>query len=179
MRYANEYNSKVNVHSCYVVCTFPSTMHVHGKIRYLNCCQCRRGVGPKWTMCVPILGGDEKLVWRIGRLVSYRSKPKLLERNCPSATLSTTNLSWTTLGLNPGLYSISRFAFYRILRLVITSACAGCPRFRSRKGVTAVWWSSTLNYAATSSLCIISDYLFIELPIAGCYVMWFLERIIN
>jgi hypothetical protein len=41
--------------------------------------------------------------WRIWWNEDWRGKPKYSEKTCPSATLSTTNLTWPDLGSNPGL----------------------------------------------------------------------------
>jgi hypothetical protein len=44
-----------------------------------------------------IIAGWKKIIWRIGGMI-------LTGENCPSATVSTTNLTWTALEMNPGLH---------------------------------------------------------------------------
>jgi hypothetical protein len=42
------------------------------------------------------------LLYQPRMMEDWKGKPKYWEKTCPSATLSTTNPTWLTLGLNPG-----------------------------------------------------------------------------
>jgi hypothetical protein len=46
---------------------------------------------------------DDGWVQNITGVIIGSEIPKLLQKTCPGATLPTTNPTWTTLALNPGL----------------------------------------------------------------------------
>jgi hypothetical protein len=52
---------------------------------------------------------------------NWQGKPKYSEKTCPTATLSTINLTWAVLGLNPGLCCEKPSA---ILLIYDTFSCA-------------------------------------------------------
>jgi hypothetical protein len=45
---------------------------------------------------------DDRWVWSSGWYENWQGKPKYSEKTCPSATLSTTNPTWSDLDSNPG-----------------------------------------------------------------------------
>jgi hypothetical protein len=65
---------------------------------------------------------DEQFFYQVLQVMEHqwneidRGKPTTRRKTCPSATLSTTNSTWTDLGLNPDLCSERKHVSYELIK---------------------------------------------------------------